>query len=112
METTSISIGKTNPTQEFWLVIIKLELIIKINYKNVKKSEMFSQMSQFMSSDNDSRKTSCIFDNGDRVDFLKTFINDASAADVCESCSAAITFAITTFASTHVQSVNWGQRFI
>ena len=73
---------------------------------------MFSQMSQFMSSDNDSRKTSCIFDNGDRVDFLKTFINDTCSTDVCESCSSAITFAITAFTTTHVQSRKSGKYFV
>ena len=52
----------------------------------------YLQMADFMSSDDNSRETAGVFDDGHAVDFLQTLVDDASSADVCESCSVFAVF--------------------
>ena len=64
-------------------------------------------MTKFMSSHNDARKSSSVFNNGHRIDFFKPFINDTSATYVSKSRGASITFTESVGSPAHVQPEKW-----
>ena len=82
------------------------ECVMKFSAKKrhmLLKVSLSLQVSQFVSSDDDTGEAASVLDNGHRVDFLEPLVDDAGAPDVGEPSRAPVALTVARFAPAHVQ---------